>query len=136
MAWTNKTSIEQWIVDKAQWRREPGDPPFKFPYNLGWRRNLREVFTWNCEPRGCGFLWPVVPGCDQFTLTVSFILIVLCPTTKRDIEFLIHSTLGLWVCKWSIFLVHYFNFSSLANLSLIHLFCSAIHFWYTPITYY
>ncbi|CAG0921173.1 unnamed protein product, partial [Notodromas monacha] len=71
MVWCNQTGIEQWIAEKARWRREPGSAPFKFPYDLGWKSNLAQVLSWNSEPRGCGFLWPVVPGCDQFTFTME-----------------------------------------------------------------
>ncbi|XP_017053054.1 palmitoyltransferase ZDHHC6 [Drosophila ficusphila] len=65
----NQTEIESWIVKKAVFRRNayPGNriKPFVFPYNLGWRENLREVFWDN----GDGISWPVLPGCNQYTLT-------------------------------------------------------------------
>ena len=48
---------------------EEGD--FVYPYNLGYRRNLKEVFTWTGKPLSDGFTWNIVEGCDQYTLTVS-----------------------------------------------------------------
>jgi hypothetical protein len=39
----NQTGIEDWIVEKAHHRRDPGDPKFVYPYNLGWKNNLKQV---------------------------------------------------------------------------------------------
>jgi len=65
----NQTEIESWIVKKAVFRRNayPGNriKAFVFPYNLGWSANWREVFLYS----GDGIWWPVLPGCDQYTLT-------------------------------------------------------------------
>ncbi|XP_016989782.1 palmitoyltransferase ZDHHC6 [Drosophila rhopaloa] len=65
----NQTEIESWIVKKAGFRRNayPGNRirPFVFPYNLGWRSNCREVFF----ATGDGISWPVLPGCNQYTIT-------------------------------------------------------------------
>ncbi|KAH8379427.1 hypothetical protein KR009_004934, partial [Drosophila setifemur] len=65
----NRTEIESWIIRKANFRRDE-DPqnriePFVYPYDLGWRGNFMEVFS----PIGDGIIWPVRPGCDQYTLT-------------------------------------------------------------------
>ncbi|KAJ4434327.1 hypothetical protein ANN_22884 [Periplaneta americana] len=65
----NQTGIEDWIVEKAHNRRDPGDPKFVYPYNLGWKNNLKQVLNWTCDPVGDGFTWPVREGCDQYTLT-------------------------------------------------------------------
>jgi palmitoyltransferase ZDHHC6 len=80
----NRTGIEDWILDKATYRRkamakaakEAGDEEFKvedfvYPYDLGCRRNVVEVLNFSCLPIGDGVSWPVVDGCDQYTLTVS-----------------------------------------------------------------
>lgn len=70
---TNQTGIEIWIVEKAIYRRyrnPDSDDEFLYPYNLGWRENLRQVFNDECQKRGEGIEWPVVEGCDQYTLTV------------------------------------------------------------------
>jgi hypothetical protein len=32
---------------------------------------LLQVLSWTCDPVGDGIMWPVVKGCDQYTLTVS-----------------------------------------------------------------
>lgn len=79
----NRTGIEDWILDKALYRRkaiakaakEAGDEEFKiesfvYPYDLGWKRNISEVLNFTCLPIGDGVSWKVVDGCDQFTLTV------------------------------------------------------------------
>ncbi|KAH8343523.1 hypothetical protein KR059_011985, partial [Drosophila kikkawai] len=69
---TNKTEIERWIIKKAEFRREAYYPgkhmkPFVYPYDLGWRSNYRQMFV----PSGDGYSWTVLPGCNQFTLTVE-----------------------------------------------------------------
>ncbi|CRK86982.1 CLUMA_CG000795, isoform A [Clunio marinus] len=78
----NKTGIEDWIVDKAIYRRkammraaeEVGEKdfkidPFVYPYDLGIWKNVAQVVNFSCLPIGDGVIWPVVDGCDQFTLT-------------------------------------------------------------------
>lgn len=68
----NQTGIEIWIVEKAIYRRYRNadcDDEFLYPYDLGWRANLRLVFNDECQKRGDGIEWPVVEGCDQYTLT-------------------------------------------------------------------
>lgn len=52
---------------KASYRHAELRHEFIYPYDLGWRENLRQVF-WR---RGNGVWWPVRVGCHQFTLTVS-----------------------------------------------------------------
>ncbi|KAL7734120.1 hypothetical protein ACLKA6_011800 [Drosophila palustris] len=68
----NRTSIEQWIVEKASCRRARSKrqlKPFVYPYNIGWYSNLGQVFNIESQTRGRGIEWPVRKGCDQFTLT-------------------------------------------------------------------
>ncbi|XP_073989975.1 palmitoyltransferase ZDHHC6 [Rhodnius prolixus] len=67
----NRTGIEDWILAKAILRREPNDIPFIYPYNLGWKENFKQVFSFNFETVGDGITWPVVQGCHQFTLTIE-----------------------------------------------------------------
>ena len=71
----NKTGIESWIVKKAEHRREHFNMTEKFlyPYDLGRKENLRQVFNWSGDmrPIGDGFSWNVADGCDQFTLTLE-----------------------------------------------------------------
>ncbi|XP_078658885.1 palmitoyltransferase ZDHHC6-like [Branchiostoma floridae x Branchiostoma belcheri] len=71
---TNQTGIETWILDKAKDRPRLEGDKFVYPYHLGWRRNFWEVFAWQGYPRGDGITWPVVEGCDQYTLTVEQLL--------------------------------------------------------------
>lgn len=68
----NKTEIEEWILEKARYRRFGTDDKFIYPYSLGWLFNMRQVLTWNCSPIGDGIYWPVIDSCDQFTLTVKY----------------------------------------------------------------
>ncbi|CAM6000134.1 unnamed protein product, partial [Sphagnum balticum] len=63
---TNQTSIEEWIVTKATSRKRTGE--FIYPYNLGCWKNIKQVL---CDPTNNGLTWPVVEGCDQYTLTVE-----------------------------------------------------------------
>ena len=56
---------------KAKHRHSKLESKFVYPYNLGRKRNLLEVFTWQGRPQGDGISWPVVEGCTQYTLTVS-----------------------------------------------------------------
>lgn len=64
--WKNRTSIEDWIVVKAHARRPDGS--FVYPYDLGCWANLKQVFAGGSD----GIDWPVVDGCDAYTLTVRF----------------------------------------------------------------
>lgn len=79
----NRTGIEDWIMDKAIYRRksllkaarDAGDEnyqvePFVYPYDLGRVKNITQVLNFTCLPVGDGVIWPVVDGCDQYTLTV------------------------------------------------------------------
>ncbi|GFO38726.1 palmitoyltransferase [Plakobranchus ocellatus] len=68
----NETGIETWIVDKAYDRdRGEEEGEFIYPYNLGWRENLKQVFTWSGKPKSSGFRWDVRPECHQFSLTIE-----------------------------------------------------------------
>ncbi len=78
----NETTIEEWIIEKANYRRTICRhlPPFKNPYNLGWKKNFKFVMNWSCLPVGSGLDWPVAEGCDQYSMTVCEIL---CFTVKK-----------------------------------------------------
>lgn len=65
---TNKTAIEAWIVEKADRPRTEGDI-FLYPYDLGWRENVKQVISLCHDYVGDGITWPVTEGCDQYTLT-------------------------------------------------------------------
>lgn len=80
----NRTGIEDWILEKAIYRRrnierkmrESGNVDFKvdkfiYPYDLGKKENFLSVMNLNCLPIGDGVVWKVRDGCDQYTLTVS-----------------------------------------------------------------
>ncbi|XP_072164686.1 palmitoyltransferase ZDHHC6-like [Diadema setosum] len=65
----NETGIETWIKTKANARHRRKGTEFIYPYHLGWKKNLAEVFTWSGIPNGDGMEWVVREGCDQYTLT-------------------------------------------------------------------
>ncbi|KAI6215869.1 hypothetical protein M3Y94_00435500 [Aphelenchoides besseyi] len=69
----NKTAIEEYICSKAHYR---GLDDFVFPYDLGWKRNIREVFPkWTISfANGNGIWWPVREGCTQFSLSEEQIM--------------------------------------------------------------
>lgn len=68
----NRTGIEDWILEKANHRRWNTEEKFVFPYGLSFWDNIKQVLNYSCQPVGDGITWPVVDGCDQFTLTVIF----------------------------------------------------------------
>lgn len=70
----NETTIEEWILEKAQLRRRHNSKlqPFKNPYDLGRKLNFKFVMNLACLPVGDGIDWPVAEGCDQYSLTVRF----------------------------------------------------------------
>ncbi|XP_040174929.1 palmitoyltransferase ZDHHC6 [Anopheles arabiensis] len=65
----NRTAIEDWIVEKARFRAERNEQTFVYPYDLGRWSNVKQVINFTCRPVGNGYEWPVVEGCDQYTLT-------------------------------------------------------------------
>ncbi|TMW54341.1 hypothetical protein DOY81_000614 [Sarcophaga bullata] len=67
----NQTGIEMWIVEKALYRRmhNPDLDDFVYPYDLGWWKNIKQVFNNDCVAKGTGIEWPVIDGCNQYTLT-------------------------------------------------------------------
>jgi len=69
--WKNQTGIENWILRKAKDRNHRRVEPFVYPYDLGFRENLRQVFNWRetFNVIGDGLSWPVAVGCDEYSLT-------------------------------------------------------------------
>uniref|UniRef100_A0A915AFG3 Palmitoyltransferase n=1 Tax=Parascaris univalens TaxID=6257 RepID=A0A915AFG3_PARUN len=66
----NRTGIEDYIVDKANSYERSSE--FVYPYDLGWKRNIREVLgTWNGLPLGNGVWWPIRRPTSQFSFSVS-----------------------------------------------------------------
>lgn len=66
----NESAIEAWIVEKAAYRSK-NDSKFIYPYDLGRWENFKQVIHFKGDYIGDGFTWPVVDGCDQYTLTVE-----------------------------------------------------------------
>jgi len=69
--WRNQTGIEDWIIEKADYRRKEDGERFLNPYFVGYVRNLQQVLTLSCLPSGDGIDWEVREGCDAYTLTVE-----------------------------------------------------------------
>ncbi|XP_065225778.1 palmitoyltransferase ZDHHC6-like [Planococcus citri] len=69
----NRTGIEDWILEKAEERRneDPTLAPFIYPYNLGWYENLKQVFFKGCLPKGDGISWDVRKDCSEYDLTIE-----------------------------------------------------------------
>ena len=70
----NRTQIEDWICDKAWDRRKRNKDldVFVYPYDLGWKKNFSQVISLSSlSPVGNGYRWPVVKGCNQYTLTIE-----------------------------------------------------------------
>ncbi|GAB1608480.1 palmitoyltransferase ZDHHC6-like [Argonauta hians] len=68
----NETAIESWIIEKAKSReRSPDEAEFMFPYNIGWKKNLRLVFWPSNQVKSNGIVWPIIDSCNQYTLTVE-----------------------------------------------------------------
>ena len=65
---------------QANFRREnlQISEKFIYPYDLGLKENLRQVFNWNASGRarfqliGDGIKWNVNESSDQYTLTVIY----------------------------------------------------------------
>lgn len=68
----NQTAIEDWVHEKAVYRREGTDEPlFIHPYNLGWRENLVQVINWSFQPKGDGVEWKVRENCHNYSFTIE-----------------------------------------------------------------
>lgn len=60
-------------MEKALYRRQqfPDLDDFIYPYDLGIWQNIQQVYNDKLLAKGDGIEWPVIEGCDQYTLTVS-----------------------------------------------------------------
>lgn len=68
----NQTGIEDWVHEKAAYRREgTNEPPFLHPYNYGWRENFFQVFNLSFQPKGDGIHWIVRKDCHPYAFTVK-----------------------------------------------------------------
>lgn len=68
----NETGIESWILSKARNRNHRRTKAFIYPYDLGFKENLRQVFDWKEKTFnviGNGLTWPVREGTDEYALT-------------------------------------------------------------------
>lgn len=72
----NQTGIEDWVHEKAVYRREGTDePPFLHPYNLGWKENFVQVINLSFQPKGDGITWKVRENCHLYAFTVICIFL-------------------------------------------------------------
>jgi len=66
----NQTGIEQWIVEKAEDRTDLEDV-FKYPYDYGWKENIKQVVNWSCKPNSDGYNWVAIEGCHKYSLSIE-----------------------------------------------------------------
>ncbi|XP_063692408.1 palmitoyltransferase ZDHHC6-like isoform X2 [Bolinopsis microptera] len=93
----NTTSIESWIIRKAEWRHSHLGTTFTYPYHLGSRwNNLTQVINMSNFAKGDGYTWPVVPGTDQYTFTEEQIQQKLLKR-QRMVD---HVITGPYVTNW------------------------------------
>ncbi|GMS95668.1 hypothetical protein PENTCL1PPCAC_17843, partial [Pristionchus entomophagus] len=102
-----KTALEDYIVSKADHAREEDTEegeetiPFLFPYDMGWKKNMKEILSGLGEIRGNGVWWPVVNGTHQFTLSEEQLR---QKAAKRERARLVHITNhfpgGWWKSVW------------------------------------
>ncbi|CAH1176374.1 unnamed protein product [Phaedon cochleariae] len=92
----NRTGIEDWIIEKAAFRRRGTNEKFVFPYDLGMRKNFCQVINFSCHPIGNGKCWPVVEGCDQFSLTLEQIEQKNEKRLKTRVYSIIRQASGAW----------------------------------------
>eukprot|EP01147_Barroeca_monosierra_P010441 gene10441-2572_t len=64
---SNSTDIEKWIVERAN-SMNPSKPML-FPYNLGWRKNIKEIIKQSM--RRDGINWRVMKGCSNYDLSIA-----------------------------------------------------------------
>ena len=69
--WRNQTGIEDWIIEKAEYRRRESKKKFMHPYHLGRWKNLRQVITATCIPDGDGIDWHLRDGGHKYDLTIE-----------------------------------------------------------------
>ncbi|XP_030835423.1 palmitoyltransferase ZDHHC6 [Strongylocentrotus purpuratus] len=96
----NETGIESWIKTKANARHKRSGGTFRYPYLLGWKKNLREVFTMSGIPKGDGITWSIIDGCDQYTLTKEQ-LAQKAEKKHRLVEYEITDDYSGYICTFS-----------------------------------
>lgn len=96
----NRTGIEDWILEKARYRRND-DEPFIYPYDLGCKRNIQQVANWNCEPIGDGINWAIIDTCDQYTFTREQIAQKQEKRARTKSYKIIKDISGSWIPLWS-----------------------------------
>ena len=70
--WRNQTGIEDWILEKANYRRKDNpEDTFYHPYDLGKLNNIWSVLTWTCIPIGDGIDWNLRDGSSKYSLTIE-----------------------------------------------------------------
>ena len=71
IALRNETSIESWIIEKANWRRKEilkSDEKYRFPYDFGsWRENLSTILS-----NGDGLTFETVEGKSIISKVTTF----------------------------------------------------------------
>lgn len=99
----NRTWIEEWILEKAKYRREGTDDTYNFPYNLGICKNIQQVFPrpFSCAPVGDGIWWTVNEASDQFSLTLEQLAQKNEKRMRTKTYTIIHPATGSWFPLWT-----------------------------------
>lgn len=99
----NRTGIEDWILEKAKYRREGTGETFIFPYSLGIWKNIRQVFQapFSCVTVGDGMWWVVNEESDQFTLTLEQLAQKDEKRMRTKTYTIIKKATGSWCPIWS-----------------------------------
>ncbi|XP_037045727.1 palmitoyltransferase ZDHHC6 [Bradysia coprophila] len=97
----NRTGIEDWILEKAKYRREDSGEEFIFPYDLGYKRNIQQVASWSCAPIGDGIVWQINDKCDQYTLTREQKAQKAEKRARTRTYSIVKKVSGSWIPLWS-----------------------------------
>ncbi|KAL7640770.1 UNVERIFIED_CONTAM: hypothetical protein RMT77_009045 [Armadillidium vulgare] len=92
----NRTGIEDWILEKALYRRRKSEKPFIYPYDLGRWNNFTQVINCKGKLAGDGYYWPVRDDCNQYTLTVEQIAQKAEKRARSREYIIIESFSGYW----------------------------------------
>ncbi|XP_044760994.1 palmitoyltransferase ZDHHC6 [Coccinella septempunctata] len=92
----NRTGIEDWIIEKAAYRRRHSNNPFIYPYDLGVWKNIKQVVNLSCQPVGDGIHWDVVDGCHEYSLTVEQLKQKREKRSRARLYFVVKAASGCW----------------------------------------
>lgn len=101
----NRTGIEDWIIEKARFRSQKTGIKFIYPYDLGCQENVKNFISLGFHPapeqQNCEIQWPVVDGCDQYTLTREQLEQKKDKQKRTVICSVVREASGYWFPFWS-----------------------------------